>query len=134
MKNYVGERLQSLLIYSTHKNFSKTGELSFGFPSNRFPAVAIKKCDLGRDPSKAELVHTLSGCSGTAREKPNPHVMSLVSDFRGGGGCGPLPFSTSANHRQICEVPACRQMSEVKACDVAYVIMAYLLMRQRDLM
>lgn len=59
-----------------------------------FPAVALKKCGLGRDPSEAELVHTLSGCSGTAWEKPNPpcDVTGVKFQCLEGGGCRALPF------------------------------------------
>lgn len=82
---------QPPLGYSIHSVSLAVSRLS----GNTFPAVATQQCGLGRDPSEATLVHTLSGCSGTAWERPNPlcDVTGVKFQCEEGGGCMVLPFS-----------------------------------------
>lgn len=47
-----------------------------------FPAVAVERSGLERDPSESKLVHTLSGVfRDCPREAEPTQVMSLVSNF-----------------------------------------------------
>lgn len=78
MMSYQKVCLRFLLSYSIHSVSLNQSELSVGLPGSSFPAVAMEQCGSGRDPSEAELVHTLSGCPGRSQTH---HVMSLVSNF-----------------------------------------------------
>ena len=68
---------------------------------NVFPAVATEQCGWRRDPSQAELVHTLNGCPGDCwlAEKPSPQcdVTSVKFHCGEGGGKRPLPSSGLTN-------------------------------------